>query len=589
MEQAQRAAAISSREPRSVRFVALRGPEPTTLLRFHPRLTVLSGFREDLVEWLAGAFARGPALAPSGFVVLDNARIAMSELPTDVYRQGRCPVVPATALDDDLLHRGEGSREKLGSEIDAVGAAIADAQRRTDEIVQRIAALDVEIAGAEADIARLQSPAGSQPATAAPRDRGDDADELQQLVDAVARAEVLEKVAHPDAEALAAALEAVDAKARRRRERADVEEDLRKWELVTAEARSRLAERRATAPRVSPADIAEATRLHEAVRQASDRRGHLLRRGNREEAAALEEQYEALLTRLGARSFSDLMLLGSGLGTADSDLAIREATNVVSAAERRCADLRAELAQPGIDQLREERAELLQRARHMLGGDGGANAIEALRRHRVEPQDLVDAQVALARRLRDFGAHVDGTVVDTARRLITQWREDSAQLERDRCESERRAEAREDAERVARQGRTMRARLSREIETRRTEIEDLEFDRRRLEARLRNESSNPDPVAMTPALVDRLVADVLDNDDVQRSALPVIVDDPFVALDPEHRAFALTALARRSGKRQIVLVTGDDSTVAWARNAGENVAIAWTADDSSARMMRQAV
>jgi hypothetical protein len=328
--------------------------------------------------------------------------------------------------------------------------------------------------------------------------------------------------------------------------------------------------------------------LNEAVRKANDRRGARLRRGSRDDNAALEAEYNRLLARLGARSLSDLMLLGSGLGTADSDLAIREATNVVAAAERRCADLRGELAQPGIDDLRAERAELLRQAQQILGGDCGANPVEALRRHRVEPAELVDAHVALARRLRGFGAHVDGTVLDTARRLVEQWNEETAQHARGLTESQRRAEAFEDVERVARQGRTMRARLVREIEVRRTEIEDLEFDGRRLEVRVRNDVP-AGAVAMTPALVDRLVADVLNADDVTQSSLPVIVDDPFVALDAEHRAYALTALARRSGQRQIVFVTADVATIAWARNAGEDVAIAWTVEDSSARMMRQAV
>jgi hypothetical protein len=280
------------------------------------------------------------------------------------------------------------------------------------------------------------------------------------------------------------------------------------------------------------------------------------------------------------------MLLGSGLGSANVDLAIREATNVVAAAERRCADLRQVLSQPDIDEMREQRAALVEQAREILGTDPGPNPAEALRASRVEPQAYVDAQVALATRLRDHGAHVDGTMVESARRLIDQWREEQARQERGRARVARFDDDLEEAERVARQGRTMRARLAREVESRRTEIEDLEFDRKRLE-RANTASADVDKTTVTPAIVDRAVVDMLTAAGAASSVLPVIVNDPFTALEPDLRRQALIALARRGGASQIVLVTADPATVQWAVDAGDDVAIAWTAQHAAARVIRQ--
>jgi hypothetical protein len=135
----------------------------------------------------------------------------------------------------------------------------------------------------------------------------------------------------------------------------------------------------------------------------------------------------------------------------------------------------------------------------------------------------------------------------------------------------------------------MRARLSREIESRRTEIEDLEFDRVRLERRVGDDRPDPDVSTITPAIVDRVVADMLTFDDAASSVLPVIVEDPFGALEPELRHRALATLARRAGANQIVLVTADSAVVEWAKKAGDDVAIAWTAHDALARVTSQTV
>src|SRR5262249_37004220 len=87
---------------RRVRFVAMRGREPATLLRFHPRITVLSGFGDGFATWLAGALARGPMGTPEGFAEVSGERIALSALPAEVYDAGECPVIDAAAIEHDL-------------------------------------------------------------------------------------------------------------------------------------------------------------------------------------------------------------------------------------------------------------------------------------------------------------------------------------------------------------------------------------------------------------------------------------------------------------------------------------------------------
>jgi hypothetical protein len=585
MEQGEGVAPSLARDPAGhIRFVALRGPEPTTLLRFHPRLTVLSGFSDRLVDWLAGTLCGGPGLAPDGFAVLDGARVPLSNLPEWAYSADRCPVVRASALEEDLAHLGQGSRDELGFELNAVATSIDAARRRSEAMAQEVADLDERIAAAERRIAELEATGVVAPRQSLARDRTEDAAELERLLDAVVEAERLPKAPHPAAEALARAFDALDDAARRHRPRAEVEVELRKWEMVTAEARARLAERRATAPRVSPADLAEATRLREALAEANDRKPAGRFRRPTEDPAALRAQLDALLARLGVRSVDDLLLLGTGLGSDDSDLAIREATNVVAAAERRCADLRAVLSERSIEQLRAEREELMEHAIAVLGRNPGSRPAAALREFRVEPQAFVDAQATLVARLREHGVRVEGTIIETTRRLIDEWREQRLERERGQAAFEAYEDDLAEAQRITRQGRTARARLAREIEARRTEMEDLEFDRRRLERRVREEGARV--ATITPGIVERVVANVLDADGVANSPLPIIVEDPFGPLDAKLRMHALAALARRAGQHQIVLVTPDASTVTWARNAGENVALAWTARDALARVMR---
>lgn len=574
----------------SVRFVALRGAERARLLRFHPRLTVFAGFDDTLVDWLASAFAHGRHGAPDGFVALDGARVRLRDLPERVFAAGRCPVVAADSLEQDLGHLTGSPSDALGFELRAVVDAIATALQQSDAIRRRIRLLDAEIAEAQARVEDLERVQPDAVRNLVALDRTEDADQLERLLHAAVTAAQLPKEPDPDAEALAQHFDALDERARRSRRREGVEEELRKWELVTAEARARLAERRASAPRVSAGDLAEAARLHDALYRTVDRKA-AANDDVKPELQQLEAQYRALLARLGVRSYDELLLLGTGLGSASVDLAIREATNVVAAAERRCNQLRDALAAPSIDDLVAEREALLERARALLGRDPGPDPAAALRAHRVEPRRSVAAHIALANKLRDLGVDVDTTPVETARRLLADWREQEAQQQQGRTELERIGAELAEAERLARQSRAARERLQRELEAQLTQVEHLDFDRRRLEARVREATSATEATTvttLTPAIIDRAVHDMLEQarGAATGASLPVIVDDPFVALDPELRRHALLALARRGVDRQIVLVTADAAIVGWAQRAGDNVALAWTSRDATERMAR---
>jgi hypothetical protein len=587
MEHLQPAASTAgTNNARRIRFVAMRGPAPASLLRFHPRVTVLSGFDPGLATWLAGSLSHGRDATPDGFAEIDGARVALNALPDAAYDAAPCPRVGGDTLTEDLRHVGGQQSERLGFELQALLDAIDTAKRRIAEHSELIVRLDAEISAAETHIAQLHAAKVPVRRSVVTRDRTEDADHLARLLDAFERAAALPKIEHPAAAALLRALEALDQSARRYRPHDEVERELRKWEMVTAEARTRLAERRANAPRVSAEDLAEATRLRAALKDAKERRSRVLRRRPADEVVALEAELHALFERLGARSYEDLMLLGTGLGSADADLGIREATNVVAAAERRCAELRAELAEPTIEQLREERARLVERAAEVLGHDPGDDPVAALRAFQVEPPAFVDAQVALATALREFGVHVEGTVEETARALVADWRAVRAEQERGQAELQEIEEALTNAERLVREHLAQRSQLTRDIERLRTEVEDLQFDRERLESRLRDDARRSTVTTITPAIVERAVASMLSG--VTASPLPIIVEEPFAGLTPELRPDAFDALARRANGRQVILVTDDSAALQWARDVGEDVALAWTAQDAYAIVLTRA-
>src|SRR5690242_7177360 len=106
MEEGDRVAAMEGAAVPRVRFVALRGPEPATLLRFHPRLTVLSGFGDDVGPWLAHVLTRGPEATPDGFAEIGGTRVHLAELPATVFAHGTCPLLTPDALEGDAQHLG---------------------------------------------------------------------------------------------------------------------------------------------------------------------------------------------------------------------------------------------------------------------------------------------------------------------------------------------------------------------------------------------------------------------------------------------------------------------------------------------------
>ncbi len=550
------------------RFIVVRGPAPSTLLRFHPNITVLAGFGDGLAAWLGGAFLRGRDEAPDGFVEVNGERLTLRALPGTVDGVA-CPILRADSLADLDDHPGDAGND-LGAELAAVDEAIADARRVLSALETRERALAAELADAEQRAARLQ------PASDGASPPGEPS--LDALVAAVADAETLPRPVHPEAEPLARAFEALDYALRRHRPRDEVEEELRKWELVTAEARARLTERRASAPRVSPADLAEASRLREALRDANDSRGRgLFRRSD--DATALDAQLRELLGRLGARSYEDLMLLGTGLGSADADLGIREATNVVAAAERKCAELRAEISEPGLDELHAERELLCKRAHELLGREPSVDPAPELRSLHTEPPELVEARRALEARLRASGT-AEHEVADVAQRLAADARARRMAAGVDAFAPLANHADPAAAAAAVRRGRVAHTHLQREIAARRTEIEDLRFDRARVEQRIHVADADGSGDTVSPAEVERAIAALVCHDDVVASATPVILDDPFAALPRALRIYALHALARHAQGPQFVLVTRDANTPRWAASVGSGVALAWTAEDA---------
>jgi len=124
-----------------------------------------------------------------------------------------------------------------------------------------------------------------------------------------------------------------------------VRAELRKWERALDEARARLAARRAEAPRVGPSELAEAARLRNEWRYAQRAHKHVRRGPSRRTVEELERRYRDFLTRVGASSFEDLAVVGTGFGASPADLAIREAAVAVSIAEQRCDLLREAVAE----------------------------------------------------------------------------------------------------------------------------------------------------------------------------------------------------------------------------------------------------
>jgi hypothetical protein len=119
--------------------------------------------------------------------------------------------------------------------------------------------------------------------------------------------------------------------------------ELTRWEKVLREAQARLAKAHEAAPRVDPADLAEASRLRNEWRYSVHVDTYEQRRRSRREADSRRGMYEDFLNHFGASSLDDLSMVGTGFGDTSADVAIREAATVVSMAEQRCHKLRIDL------------------------------------------------------------------------------------------------------------------------------------------------------------------------------------------------------------------------------------------------------
>jgi hypothetical protein len=115
------------------------------------------------------------------------------------------------------------------------------------------------------------------------------------------------------------------------------------WERALIEARRRLALVHEEAPRPDPVEVSEAARLRNEWRYAEHVDAWEETRETRLVADARRTRYEEYLARFGATSYEDLSMVGTGFGDSAADVAIREASMVVSMAEQHCHKLRMEL------------------------------------------------------------------------------------------------------------------------------------------------------------------------------------------------------------------------------------------------------
>jgi hypothetical protein len=272
------------------------------------------------------------------------------------------------------------------------------------------------------------------------------------------------------------------------------------------------------------------------------------------------------------------MLLGTGMGSTPTDDAIREASDVVMAAERRCAALHAERARSTAEALVEQHHELLARATRILGRTPDADPVAELRARRVPSDAAVAARAALASALHDLGVETSdesSDVTNAAREYLARRDvdpgagDDVAQLEASLSQLHReRAETMHDARRH------------------RAELDRLSADRERIESRLAVERSRHRAAveALSPTeATDRSVMTLLHRANAMANGLPLVVEDPFGDLDDAARTSALDAFAHRAGgETQVILVTASEATVAWARDLDHDLGSTWTAGDARA-------
>lgn len=480
---------------RALRLVtARRGAPATGLVRFHPRLTILTGFGDDASRWLAELL--GPGRSSDTIVALDHKQLPVNSVPPAVV-SAQEPVLTATRLQRLLADRALDSQRELRARAEELGRRIAEVQALRKDLTRRRARLEEQLHG--------------------PASPGSDADD----------AALVEVFLDAEANALADELDSLEQELALARPRDVVRSELATWEQVAEEARVRLARCRDASPTIDPAHIAEATRLRSDWRYSEQAAKSARRRRSRREADEHRSRYEAFLARFGASSFEDLAVIGTGFGSTDADIAIREAATVVSMAEQQCAALRAELDAPGADVLVSRKADVLARTEALLGRPPGREPGAELRSRRPGRAVAVEDPVGPGE-LRD-------------------------RLERTLRELERTG-----------------------IELQALERESGAIERARLELadRATKGLASLGPVAiealLTSALADRRAP----------VTCPLFVDDILRSLAPRARRRAFDMLAKLSRSRQVVLVSDSDEVSDWVAELAAEDVMVWTAQQA---------
>lgn len=565
-------------DPRpGVRFVAVRSTaDPSLALRFHPRLTVVTGFGDRGPRLVAEALRLARGGDTSGIAELDGALVPLARLPAAV---AAAPprIVGAAELRAAFARLTGATRDRLDDEIDAMAELVIGVEARCMEASGRIETIESGIRALEQGIAELAARRGEAGCDAGERPEGPDA--LEALLVAAEEAAALPKIVDPEAEQLAREWETLEASSAVRRAHSEIAAELRSCEDVTRAARERLIHLRTADREAEPAELFEAIRLRKAWTEARARTATRFAGARRREAAdRARAAYDAHLRRYGVSTVEELAGSGTKRGTRDDDPEIQEAAAALAAAERRCEELRWLMRAPD-DEREATRIVMRARARRILGREPGRDLAAALRAHRLDPREHVQAQIALAAALRAEQVRIDTTLEAAARDWIASLHAEQEAWERRQAELRRL-----DAELAHRRAELTEARSAhvdagRELERLTAELEDLRFELRRLEAR-RAEHEHLDPIAdldeITPTQIPHLLHLAAGLDRPPTAHRPVVFDDPFADVHPAARRHVMSGLLSLAGRVQVVVFTDDAQTVAWARRAGDDFALVWS-------------
>lgn len=562
----------------SLRIVALRSTtDPSLALRFHPRLTVVTGFGSRPITLISDGVRLARGGAASGIVELDGALVPISRLPADLAALSP-RVVGTVELRAALEHLAGATRDRLDDELDATAELVIGVEARCIEASGRIEAIESGIRSLEQAIVELAERREETAERVDDRPEGPEA--IEALLAAAEAAGRLPKMVHPEAEELAREWEAFEAASAVRRARNEIAAELRSCEDTVRDARDQLLRLRTTARQPEPSELAEAVRLRQAWTVARVRAASRFAGVRREQAVErARAAYDAHLRRFGVSNHQELTALGTRSGSGDVEEELRATSALLVAAERRCEELRWLLRAPD-DEREATRIVLRARARRILGREPGRDVAAELREFRIDPPEHVQAQVALAAALRGLQIRVETTLEDAAHAWI-----DSRLAERGRWEERQSEVRRVDSELAHRRAELAEARRAlldagRELERLTAELEDLRFEQRRLEAR-RDEHEQVRPGIeldeVTPAQIPHLLHIAAGLDPVSAAGeRPVVVDDPFGDVDPRARRHVLSGLLSLAGRVQVIVLTDDAQVVEWARRAGEYFALVWS-------------